>query len=118
MPNVKTAARARTRVTSRSRVAEPRWGPLPLREWPPFAFAEPGTPEWFVAWQGLADASGDADREAFDERFGEVWQYMGAVQREEGWTHEFRHRNHPRTQERWLLRVPASPEWRPADVRR
>lgn len=79
-----------------------------------WAIAEPGTPEWDVAWAGLAAISGDEDREAYDKMSGEVWQYMGGERRKGGaWEHVFRHRCHPCTQERTYLRVRASPDWDP-----
>jgi hypothetical protein len=67
--------------------------------------------EWFHAWKGLVDVTGDTDHVAVDPQSGEAWQYLGTVRWPEGWLHEFRHRWHPRLQQRWCVRVPASETW-------
>lgn len=80
------------------------------KEW---ALLEPRSREWKEAWRALAERTGDDDREAENERSGEVWQYMGSVRHAGAWGHEFRHRDHPLTGRRWVLTVKASPAWGP-----
>ncbi|MFO0599560.1 MAG: hypothetical protein U0228_29915 [Myxococcaceae bacterium] len=75
---------------------------------------EIGSREWVIAWELMAQVSGDDDFRAFDIGSGEVWQYLGSLRRDGEWRHEFRHRWHPRLRERWVIRVPASPNWAPA----
>lgn len=75
----------------------------------------PRSKEWNAAWKGLAELSGDHDREAENPRSGEVWQYMGTAKRVAAWAHEFRHRDHPSTNDRLYLRVYASPSWKAED---
>jgi hypothetical protein len=107
------------RQTASSKIHQPRKRPRrasSARELD-LAFAEPGTSEWLVAWGGLAALSGDEDRTAYDPVSGEVWQYMGAERGTRGpWRHCFRHRCHPRTQERTYLRVLASSDWNPTPL--
>lgn len=50
-------------------------------------------PDKFVAW---------------NEQYGESWQYMGTWSKEGAVTHEFRHRAHPTTNEKIVIRIPAS----------
>ncbi len=58
---------------------------------PRIGFAEPESEEWDHAWAGMADLTGDVDREAHEPMSGEVWQYMGTHNR----MHNFRHRSLP-----------------------
>lgn len=64
------------------------------------------TPEWERAWESVAadlvNASVTGDRL-------DGWQYMGSALCTTWacWVHEFRHRNHPTTGSRAILRVPA-----------
>ncbi len=74
-----------------------------------------GSTEWDAAWQGLADISGDRDKMAEHPGCFEVWGYMMTFRRDGKWRHEFRHRVHPRGDRWWVLRVPASAGWTPAD---
>ncbi|MFT3714073.1 MAG: hypothetical protein QM817_40950 [Archangium sp.] len=79
-----------------------------------WALLTPRSREWQAAWEALAVATGDTDYVAEDERTGEVWQYIGTVRltgRE--WRHEFRHRFHPKAQERVVIRVNATRGWKP-----
>lgn len=80
---------------------------------PRLKFVEVGSEEWIAAWKAMAVLTGDADFEATDPISGERWQYMGSVERDGAWCHEFRHRWHPRLKKRWLVRVPASRVWFP-----
>jgi hypothetical protein len=73
--------------------------------------------EWNAAWKGLAALSGDDDFVALNPRSGEVWQYMGSVERG-AWRHEFRHRDHPSDNQRHLLRVLATAAWKPENEKR
>ena len=65
-------------------------------------FVEEKTSEWIVMWDRLAKNPlnyGLLPRTA--EHQGEVWQYMGTAKGH----HEFRHRNHPRTNKREYVRL-------------
>ena len=72
------------------------------------------TPAWHNMWDALRAITGDTLQHGTET--GEVWQYMGTVSTDGGrtWVAEFRHRNHPRTGRRELLRVPMRPGWSPA----
>ena len=74
--------------------------------------------EWFHAWKLLGETTQDADHCAEHPETHEVWQYMGSMLSvgEQGWVHEFRHRQHPSDGARWLVRVAASEGWRPGDL--
>lgn len=69
--------------------------------------------EWARAWDRLSrapinDAVGTDRREAYCPDSQETWQYMGTVLVEDnGWVHEFRHRHHPVSKQRQVVRVPA-----------
>lgn len=64
------------------------------RERPRLVFIDRGDPEWDVMWSRLTQIFGDPVCE--DPDTGEVWQYMGTVERPGGgWRHEFRHRSIP-----------------------
>ena len=71
----------------------------------PILFVERDSEEWNAMWRALASKplnAGLADPVcALDESTGERWQYMGTY---DGW-HEFRHRQHPRTQQREYLKI-------------
>jgi hypothetical protein len=73
----------------------------------------PRSKEWSAAWDALADFTGDDDYEAEDAETGEVWQYVGTVRIAREWRHEFRHRFHPKAQERVVIRVDATKGWKP-----
>ena len=89
--------------------------PKPIDEWPEFDFGgvKQSEPEWEIMWDALAKASGDEDRAARDPVSGEAWQYMCSFrpQGTKKWQHEFRHRCHPKTQQRWVLHIEATPGW-------
>lgn len=78
-----------------------------------FGFVTMGGVEWKRAWRQLVDLTGDVDRMARDPESGEVWQYLCSFLREGQWLHEFRHRWHPRTRDRWVVHLPATAEWSP-----
>jgi len=69
--------------------------------------------EWARAWNRLSRApinrAVGTDRKAsYCPESGETWQYMGTVLVEDsGWVHEFRHRHHPVSKQRQVVRVPA-----------
>lgn len=70
----------------------------------PLVHAERDSPAWNAAWQGLAetikrDRLGDG-KDLDQARGGEGWQYMGSVITKTGQSHEFRHRNHPVSENR------------------
>jgi len=68
----------------------------------------PGNAEWDRAWNTMAANPVNAGLEhphvAFNESWGETWQYMGTVNGQ----HEFRHRMHPTTDKREYLKIPAT----------
>ncbi len=73
-----------------------------------WAMLAPRSSEWNEAWKRLAEATGDDDFAARNDRNGEVWQYLGSPRHAGVWGHEFRHRDHPLLGRRWVLTVPAS----------
>lgn len=81
------------------------------------AWIRPRSREWNAAWARLADVTGDRDFAAVNERSGEAWQYMGTYKRGGEWEHQFRHRDHPSNDQRWLLNLPVSKSWRPSNPR-
>jgi hypothetical protein len=78
-------------------------------------FLRRGSKEWHLAWKRLKEQTG-IDPKKEDPR-GECWQYMGTTRRVASryWWHEFRHRQHPETQERTYVRVATSLDWDPID---
>jgi hypothetical protein len=86
-----------------------------LAEQPELAWLRVRSKEWHHAWRGLARLSGDTDNMAECPLSYEVWQYMGSCLYNGRWKHEFRHRNHPRTNTRLYFRVPSTPGWKPLD---
>lgn len=80
---------------------------------PPMTFLKVRSKEWNAAWKALAEATGDVDRTALNQRSGEAWQYMGSEKRLRGWEHSFRHRDHPSTNERVYVWVRATGGWLP-----
>jgi len=80
-----------------------------------FVILEPGGTEWERAWAELREREGTADADAGT---GEMWQYMGTYNElGMGFVHEFRHRCHPRTQQRRYYRVFAALEFNGAMAR-
>lgn len=71
-------------------------------------FLEPGDEELARAWGLFADPG------MHNEEFGESLQYMGTWQLAGGWTHQFRHRAIPGTNERKYWNIPVSAKWRAA----
>ena len=86
-----------------------------VKEW---ALLKPRSAEWKAAWKAMAQRMNDPDCEALDPDSGEVWQYMGSLRRARLWEHEFRHRWHPRIQQRIVFSVPATRGWKPAAAER
>lgn len=82
-------------------------------EW---AMLAPRSSEWNEAWKRLAEATGDDDFVARNERSFEVWQYLGSARHAGVWGHEFRHRDHPLSDRKVVLSVGASPKWAPPSV--
>jgi hypothetical protein len=73
--------------------------------------------EWLAAWRALAAKAlrvlGSADPEALGPD-GSTWQYMGSSYAGDGrWMHHFRHRQHPATERREYLDVPATAGFQP-----
>lgn len=71
------------------------------------------SPEWHYAWGFLAGRTGDEDREAYNPRCRESWQYLGSFLRGGRYWHEFRHRAHPADHSRRVVHVPAREDWSP-----
>lgn len=73
---------------------------------PPLIFLADDEPELQRAWEILAHQE---QSDTLAEHAGEVWQYMGTTYNSarQAWTHEFRHRHHPRTGEREYRCIPA-----------
>ncbi len=68
------------------------------------------TPEWHYMWNWLADHPINS---AFPEPMvclneKEAWQYMGSFRSDKRIIHEFRHRNHPLTNDLLNLKVSGS----------
>ena len=80
-------------------------------------FDETAEPEeWAHAWNALVSIAGAPDYEEEHHTSGERWQYMGSEPEIQNaaqgrWVHTFRHRDHPRTGRRELVRVPATWAW-------
>lgn len=74
--------------------------------------------EWKRAWGERMALTGDSDLDAECPLTGEVWQYMNTAPFEGKWVHCFRHRNHPVTQQRWYVNVPADIDWVHDQIRR
>ena len=73
-------------------------------------FLDEGSPEWDRAWSEIARRYGDTACEC--PVTGEMWQYMGTVERAGRYVHEFRHRNLPARNARVYDQVVASFGWR------
>jgi hypothetical protein len=56
--------------------------------------------EWDFMWNALKAHFRAKDFAEYNASFGEAWQYMGTSIKESKWTHFFRHRAHPSTNER------------------
>ena len=74
-------------------------------------FLTEGGQEWDRAWAEIERRYGDTACEC--PATGEVWQYMGTVERTGRYEHQFRHRNLPAHKARVYDHVVASFEWRP-----
>ena len=62
--------------------------------------------EWEFAWKRLLQVTGDPNETM--ENNGECWQYMGSIYVAPTWVHQFRHRNHPSTNQRVYKDITAS----------
>ena len=71
---------------------------------------EPNSPEWDFMWKWLEDhpINKDITEPTLAVNNGEAWQYMGSFMQGERVIHQFRHRNHPVTNDRKDLSVNAS----------
>jgi hypothetical protein len=73
---------------------------------------EPQSPEWDYMWNWLANHplnENTLDKSlAYNEESGEAWQYMGSFRQNKQVVHEFRHRHHPESNKRELLKVKGS----------
>ena len=71
---------------------------------------ERGTPEWDYMWQWLdshpINEGVEMPRVAWNN--GEIWQYMGSYRQDDKVIHSFRHRQHPRDNQRKNLSLHAS----------
>lgn len=75
-------------------------------------FVDPESEEWDYAW----DQAVPGEDKLEEHIYGEVWQYMGTWKNEDGtWLHHFRHRMHPRTNQRVLRQVRVSQGFNPYD---
>jgi hypothetical protein len=74
-------------------------------------FLDEGSQEWDRAWSEIARRYGDTACEC--PATGEMWQYMGTVERAGHLVHEFRHRNLPARNARVYDQVVASFGWLP-----
>ena len=79
-------------------------------------FFDRGTAGWDEAWEALASRSpADADKAARDPVSGESWMYDGTWSgralpewKPAEWVHCFRHRCHPESGQRVVVKFPAS----------
>ncbi len=73
-------------------------------------FVKRDTPEWDFMWLWLELHAINAGLEnpIVAENEGEVWQYMGSFKNSNKTVHEFRHRNHPITNEVYSASLSAS----------
>ncbi len=73
-------------------------------------FVKRDTAVWDFMWLWLGLHSIDAllENPIIAENKGEVWQYMGSYRYNDKTVHDFRHRLHPVTNDRYLASVNAS----------
>lgn len=81
---------------------------------------EPNSHEWNYMWEWLAS---HPINEGIIEptaalNDGEAWQYMGSYKQDDRVIHSFRHRNHPRINERKDLNVQASDKFTTDQIHR
>ena len=83
---------------------------------------EIGSPEWEYMWNWLSEHPINSGLEepsiAKHPVSGEAWQYMGTFKQGERVIHELRHREHPITQKREGLKVQASGELTPEQIKK
>jgi len=83
---------------------------------------EIGSPEWEYMWNWLSEHPINSGLEepsiAKHPVSGEAWQYMGSFKQGERVIHELRHREHPITQKREDLKVQASGELTPEQIKK
>ncbi|MBS1153217.1 MAG: hypothetical protein H6Q89_4915 [Myxococcaceae bacterium] len=116
-PTRKQVARARGGPVPPPKARAPVLDPRADPDDRPFAMIKLRSREWHRAWKELARLSGDRDCMAECPISGEVWQYMGSTILLGHWEHSFRHRNHPASNTRRLVWIPASPGWVPDEQR-
>jgi hypothetical protein len=78
---------------------------------PTIHFLDDSRPEWHRAWAEIERRYGDTTCEC--PVTGEVWHYMGTVERAGRFEHQFRHRNLLVRNARVYDQVAASHGWRP-----
>jgi hypothetical protein len=66
--------------------------------------------EWDYMWDWLSNhpINKDIDNPTIAENQGEEWQYMGSFKNGDNVIHEFRHRCHPATQNKYSVTFAAS----------
>jgi len=70
-----------------------------------FYMVQPDSSEWHKAWAGLGAMPLNAgDKVSECPHTGEVWQYVGTCRDR----HQFRHRNHPKTNRREVVEIVAT----------
>lgn len=71
---------------------------------------ERDTPEWDFMWEWVEQhpINEGIENPRLALNFGEVWQYMGSYRQDNKVIHSFRHRQHPRDNQRINLSVNAS----------
>lgn len=70
---------------------------------------DPEDPEWTYAWDKAVPGQDKLE----EHIYGEVWQYLGTWKLDGRWVHTFRHRMHPKTNQRIVRNVPVSPDFNP-----
>lgn len=79
-----------------------------------------GSNEWNKMWETLSahpvNEGIETPEVALNELNGEVWQYMGSFRNNGELIHEFRHRSHPKTNDRVLYKFNASSEITDEDI--
>ncbi len=73
-------------------------------------FVKRDSPEWDFMWLWLElhAINEGLENPIVAENDGEVWQYIGSFKHLNKTVHEFRHRNHPRTNKLYEAPLPAS----------
>jgi hypothetical protein len=76
------------------------------------------SPEWEFAWNWLSEhpLNKNLDEPSIAMNNEEAWQYMGSYRHDGKVLHEFRHRNHPTTNEITFLKMNASEKMNAEDI--